>query len=198
MERQKRDSALALVARTAGAYDPDPGHGEQVTRLALRLFDELLPLHNYGERERFLLEMAGRLHDIGWFKAGPGNHHKASAEMILSLEIPGLAEGELLVCALIARYHNKALPDPARHGPFSSLGQERRQAVLWLAGILRVADGLDCSHRAVIGEIACLIERERIVIGLDPRGDCSLEVGKATKKGNLLKKISARGIVYRC
>ena len=146
MGKQNQDATMSFVVKTARTHDPDPAHNEQVTTLALALFDGLRSLHGYGPTERRLLEIAARLHDIGWSRAVSGKHHKLSRDLILELDIPGLDEQDRLVCALIARYHTKALPDASRHQRFASLDPDRRELVEWLAGMLRVADGLDCTH----------------------------------------------------
>jgi len=125
---------MSFVLKTARTYDPDPAHNEQVTTLALDLFDGLRGLHGYGPAERRLLETAARLHDIGWSRVVSGKHHKLSRDMILELDIPGLDERDRLLCALIARYHTKALPDASRHRRFASLDRDRRDLVEWLAG----------------------------------------------------------------
>ena len=75
MVTRNQDVTLSFVIKTARTYDPDPAHSEQVTALALALFDGLRLLHGYGPGERRLLEIAGRLHDIGWSGAVSGKHH---------------------------------------------------------------------------------------------------------------------------
>jgi len=54
-----------------------------VTALALQVFDDLAPLHQMHTHERFLLECACALHDIGW-KYGQKGHGKRSMDMIVS------------------------------------------------------------------------------------------------------------------
>ena len=102
MRKKGKDAAMAFVIQTARTYDPDPGHNETVTRVALALFDGLHALHEYGPTERRLLEIAARLHDIGWSRVVSGKHHKLSRDMILELDIPGLDERDRWLCALIA------------------------------------------------------------------------------------------------
>jgi exopolyphosphatase/pppGpp-phosphohydrolase len=198
MKRQRRDATLSFVIKTARTYDPDPAHSEQVTTLALALFDGLLVLHGYGPEERRLLEIAGRLHDIGWSRAVSGKHHKQSRDLILKLDIPGLDEEDRVLCALIARYHTKALPDQSRHRRFASLDSHRRQLVEWLAGILRVADGLDCSHVKAIGRLACEVGGKVITIHLESEGDCRTAVERARQKQELLVRMAGRRVEYRC
>lgn len=189
---------MAFVIETARAYDPDPSHSERVTAIVLALFDELHVLHGYGSRERRLLEIAGRLHDIGWSRVVSGKHHKLSSEMILELDIPDLDKQDLLMCSLIARYHTKALPDSSRHQLFASLDEIEREAVEWLAGLLRVADGLDCNHAGVIRQLSCKISKNRVMIRLGCAGDCRMEIEKARQKQELLTKKAKRTVSYRC
>jgi len=189
---------MAFVIETAHTYDPDPSHSEQVTALALALFDGLRNLHGYKSGERRLLEIAGRLHDIGWSRVVSGKHHKLSSEMIRDLDIPGLDNEERLMCALIARYHTKALPDPSRHGRFASLVPDKRKLVEWLAGILRVADGLDCNHTSPVKRLSCTVGDKTVTINLECSDGCHLEVERARQKQELLLKRSGRRVVYRC
>jgi exopolyphosphatase/guanosine-5'-triphosphate,3'-diphosphate pyrophosphatase len=196
--KQKNDASMAFVIKTTRAYDLDPTHSEQVTNLALTLFDGLRGLHGYGRAERQLLEIAGRLHDIGWSRVNSGKHHKLSRDMILELDIPGLDEQDRLLCALVARYHTKALPDTSRHRRFASLDRKRRNLVEWLAGILRVADGLDCTHAQALEGVACDVAGKAITIHLKTPRDCRAEIQGARKKEDLLSQKTGKRIDYRC
>ena len=198
MPRQNRDATMPFVVKTARTYDPDPAHSEQVTTLALALFDGLRGLHGYGPKERRLLEIAGRLHDIGWSRVVSGKHHKLSRDLILELPIPGLDKRDQLTCALIARYHTKAMPDASRHRQFASLDPDRRELVEWLAGMLRVADGLDCNHARTVESLRCEIHPEAISIHLQSAGDCRTEIEGARQKHDLLAGKTERRIEYHC
>lgn len=197
MRRRNQDATMSFVTETARAYDPDPAHNEQVTALALALFDGLRTLHGYGSRERRLLEIAGRLHDIGWSRVVTGKHHKLSRDMILELHIPGLDHQDQRICALVARYHTKALPE-SRHRQFASLDMLRAELVEWLSGILRVADGLDCAHANAVRKLSCEVGGRAITIRLQITGDCRTEVERATQKQDLLVRKAGRRILFRC
>ncbi len=198
MGKRDKDTTMQFVAKTARAYDPDPGHSEQVTILALALFDGLHGLHGYGPMERRLLEIASGLHDIGWSRVVSGKHHKLSRDMILELDIPGLDERDRLLCALIARYHTKALPDASRHRQFALLDSNQRELVEWLAAILRVADGLDCNHASVINQLGCDVGNKAITIQMQANGDCRTEIEGARQKQDLLERKTGRRVEYRC
>ena len=198
MGKQNRDAAMSLVIKTARTHDPDPAHNEQVTTLALSLFDGLRSLHGYGPTERRLLEIASRLHDIGWSRVVSGKHHKLSRDLILELDIPGLDKQDRLLCGLVARYHTKALPDASRHQRFASLDPDRRELLEWLAGMLRVADGLDCTHANNVRRMACTIGNKTIKIHIETENNCRTEVERARQKQDLLEGKTGRRIEYQC
>jgi exopolyphosphatase/guanosine-5'-triphosphate,3'-diphosphate pyrophosphatase len=129
------------VRDLATRYHYDRAHAEQVTRLALSLFDQLeSPLH-LDATSRPLLEAAAMLHDIGYFIAYD-RHHEHSYHLILHSTLSPLTRRELGIVASVARYHTKALPK-ARHDSWSSVDPADRPTVRALASMLRLADGLD-------------------------------------------------------
>jgi len=189
---------MAFIGKAVRIYDLDQTHNQQVTKIALAIFDELAVLHGYGTGERRLLEIASRLHDIGWSLDRSGQHHKRSCDLIQELDVPGLEKQDRLTCALIARYHRKALPDATRHRRFASLDGRRQAVVEWLAGMLRVADGLDCTHASLVKNLTCKLKTHTFQICLDVKGDCRRELERAVQKQELLTKILQRKIIYRC
>jgi exopolyphosphatase/guanosine-5'-triphosphate,3'-diphosphate pyrophosphatase len=194
---KKIGEPLASAKRLADATNSDQHHLAQVTKLALALFDKLPDLHGLGARERLLLEITAILHDIGWSRTTDGGHHKHSRDMILEAELPGLTEDERTLCALIARYHNKAEPDVKQHKGFAALKKKERALVSWLAAILRVADGLDCTHRCAVRIGECELGRKRLTISLAARGECVGEISGAEKKSKLFERMADRELVFR-
>jgi exopolyphosphatase/guanosine-5'-triphosphate,3'-diphosphate pyrophosphatase len=188
---------MSWVTEVAKGQDPDPSHNQQVTTLALALFDGLRSLHGFSKKKRRLLEIAGRLHDIGWSRAGSGKHHKLSRDMIQELDIPGVNKQERFLCSQIARYHTKAVPDASRHGQFARLPPRQRELVEWLAGILRLADALDCTHASAVRGLECHVNRKSIVIHLVATGDLRMEIERARQKQDLLVRKTGRPIACR-
>lgn len=177
----------------------DSRHAEQVTKLSLVLFDKLAKIHAMESRERLLLEVAAMLHDIGWSRTSNGGHHKHSRDMILEAQLPELTERERTICALIARYHNKAEPDASRHKSYAALKKGDRLIVSWLAAVLRVADGLDCLHNNKIGIAGCKIDKNKLTVLLAAKNDCAMEMRGARRKSGLLERMSERNLVLeRC
>jgi exopolyphosphatase/guanosine-5'-triphosphate,3'-diphosphate pyrophosphatase len=174
-------------------YLEGDSHSRTVADLALRLFDCLGDLHGLGEKERRLLECAAACHDLGWIEGRKG-HHEASMRIVIEDESLPLTKKERTVVALVARYHRKALPDKS-HAHYCNLGRKDRLVVDKLAAILRVADGLDSSHRSVVQSFGCDHDADRIILHLAHRDDPEMEEKDAQKKGDLMMRVFGRDLV---
>jgi len=162
---ESKSSQRQSVLRLAERYDQDPPHSRQVTRLALRIFDQTTPLHHLHHDARELLEYAALLHDIGW-SGGETKHKRRSYEMIQSAPLDGFSEDEREIIASVARYHG-AKP-PREHHPWNEkLSPKDRKTVCYLSAIIRIADALDRSHTAAVENVECSLKDDRIILKLD-------------------------------
>lgn len=159
-----RISREASVLRLAKQFDPEPRHSQQVTRLALRLFDQTAELHQLDSDSRELLEYACIVHDIGW-SGGETKHKRRSYEMIKSASLDGFSDAEKEIIASVARYHG-AKPPRKKHAWNDVLTPEDKKRVRYLSAIIRVADALDRTHTDAVEEINCSIKKKKIVLGL--------------------------------
>lgn len=188
---KKLDAVLALARRCQ--YERE--HTHQVTRLALRIYDGLAEVHQMGSRERFWLRCGALLHDIGWMEGTQG-HHKVAMRVILSEPPLPFEPVERQIVALVARYHRKAVPSP-RHPHYRNLGEADQRCVRVLAGILRVADGLDRSHENVVRRIRCEVTDRQIVMVCETRGPAETERFGALRKADLLEEAFGRRLALR-
>ncbi len=189
-EQERRLKAVLQLARSC-EYEAD--HTHHVTHLALRLFDELEPLHRFGTQERFWLRCGALLHDIGWMKGQKG-HHKTSLYLILDRLSGPFDERERLIVGSIARYHRGA-PPRDKHDHFAALSPVDQYRVTILAALLRVADGLDRTHRDVVEDLWCQIDRRKIVVSCAVRMYPIPEREAALEKGNLLEHAFDRDLL---
>lgn len=184
--------ALVAARELARACDYEASHSSQVTRLALRLYDELEPLHHLGVTERFYLVCAGILHDIGWVEGGK-NHHKTALGIILHSERLTLDSRERLIIGSVARYHFKALPNQ-KHEHFAALDPADQQVVLFLSAILRLADGLDRPHHLQVRDLHCELSETEILLIYTAPARAKAEEKAAKEKSNLLEQVFGRGL----
>ncbi|MBF0122724.1 MAG: YfcE family phosphodiesterase [Candidatus Omnitrophica bacterium] len=170
-------------------------HAHHVTKLALRLFEEVEPLHGLGLSERILLQSAALLHDIG-LVYGEDGHHKASRDIILKTDKLFLTDRERTMVALIARYHRKSFPD-AKHKYYKDLSSYDREIVDVLAAILRVADGMDRSHKGLVKDFSVAISLDKIRFNLETEGPAQAECEFAKMKGDLFEHVFGRTLVLQ-
>jgi exopolyphosphatase/guanosine-5'-triphosphate,3'-diphosphate pyrophosphatase len=186
----RRRSVMDLARRC----DWHRTHSEQVTMLALRLFDDLKPLHQLGQAERELIEYASLLHDIGWH-IGRDRHHKHSMYLIANGDLKKFGDDEVQIIANIARYHRKSAPKQ-KHAAYGALSKPGQRVVDVGAALLRLADGLDRSHASVITGLNCRIDDQRVRCVLSARSDAELEIWGAQRKMKWFEKVFKRTITF--
>ncbi len=138
----------------AKALDPDFAHSERVAKLALQLYDglEACGIARYfsnGESARAdaraSLYLGALLHDVGKTKGNHG-HQKRSMELIEAHGTPlGWKAENIRRAALLARFHDGALP-VRHHKALRDLLSDEQKIVIRLAAILRLANALDATH----------------------------------------------------
>ncbi len=165
-------------------------HSTQVAKLALRLFDDLKPLHQLESKERELIEFGALLHDIGWHIAAD-KHHRHSEYLILNGNLKGFTETEVAVIASIARFHRKS-PPSRKKKDYAKLPGSARKIIDVGAAILRIADGLDRSHASAVSALKTRISRKQIQIQIASNVDIQLELWAARKKREWFEEVFER------
>jgi exopolyphosphatase / guanosine-5'-triphosphate,3'-diphosphate pyrophosphatase len=138
---------LREARRFAARMHSDSTHIEQVRRLAVSLFDQLLSIHDLPTQLRLLLEVSALLHDVG-YAVNPKAHHKHGEYLARHARISGLDEQQRILMACLVRYHGTSEPEPD-HKLYSALDTGQREQVRLLAAILRIAVALDESRQSV-------------------------------------------------
>lgn len=171
-------------------------HAEQVTRLALAIFDKTMDLHGLGDIERELLEAASLLHDIGLYVSHSA-HHKHSYYLIRNSQLLGFADYEQQIIAMIARYHRKS-PPRKNHLDFMTMPVAHQQLVSKLAGILRIADGLDRTHVSAVKDVDLEITPRDVLFQIIPEGQHSLDfaIWGAERKRDLFEEAFNRKALF--
>jgi exopolyphosphatase / guanosine-5'-triphosphate,3'-diphosphate pyrophosphatase len=192
------------------SMDEDPAHSRQVAELALQIFDATGELHELGDDSREVLEAAALLANVGLYISHSG-HHKHSYYVIRNSEqLAGFTDHEVELIAQVARYHRKS-PPRRRHPEYAALGSNDQRRVSLLAGILRIAVGLDRNHAGRVARLRCHLSAPTgdghgtgdgsggdpaLVIEVQPRGDAdvSLELYAASQRRDLLESTIGRPI----
>lgn len=188
---QLRDVARRSVMDLMRANDEDPVHSAHVAHLALELFDATADRHQLGPDVRALLEAAALLANVG-LAISHSQHHKHAYYVIRNSDrLLGFTDGEIERIALIARYHRKSAPKPA-HLEWAALDADDQALVCAGAAILRIAIGLDRTHRQSVTSLSVVERGGSLVVEVRPASadaDVSLECFAANERTRLLSEV---------
>lgn len=145
----------------------DEKHCRKILEIAVKIFESVKDGYNLTREDLDILEAAVFLHDIG-HSISHSQHHRHSYYLIKNSELLGFNNDEIDIIANVARYHRKSHPK-TKHAEFNKLSQPNKNKVRMLAGILRIADGLDRGHTSVIESIDIKISDKNYHIKVTPR-----------------------------
>lgn len=185
----KERSCLLMAKR----YETDIEEKKHVSRLALQLFDQLKETHGLDDHARELLYHATLVYDIGTF-VNFQNYHHHSQYLILQGRLRGFNNIELILLSLLAKYHRKSGPKK-RHKEYKQLNKKERSLVKGLAGILRIAVGLNKTKNQWVENVYCLIDKKQLTIRIFGEAGLELEIWEAQRFSNTLSKFLHKNIV---
>jgi exopolyphosphatase/guanosine-5'-triphosphate,3'-diphosphate pyrophosphatase len=165
----------------------DQRHAEHVRELSLQLFDQLQPVHHLPAQSRVLLEAGALLHDTG-HRISHRGHHKHGEYLALHGDIPGLEGRDRAIVAGLVRYHNRKSEPAGHHAAYSSLHDADKPVLRRLAGILRIAEALDHSHRQRVMKIRASFQRGAVGLQLEARGDAGEDLRDAGRSAELFER----------
>ncbi len=177
---------LAGVHSFSRRLERDQRHAEHVRELSLQLFDQLQPMHHLPAEARVILESAALLHDIGHSVSHKG-HHKHGEYLTMNGDIPGLEGRERALTAAVVRYHNRKAEPAEHHISYAPLNNNDRRLARRLASLVRIAEGLDHSHRQRINRIQANFQRGAVGLQLEARGDASEDIRDANRSAELFE-----------
>lgn len=161
---------------------------ETLERIALTIFDSMKRIHGMGKRERLLLQLAARLHDCGKY-ISMVNLGKCSYNIIMSTEIIGLSHKEREIVANVVKYNHEPFVYYNAADGESALDEDAYLVVAKLTAILRVANGLDRSHKQKFKDIKTAVKDDRLVIQVETAADITLERGLFTKRADFFEEV---------
>ncbi len=205
MQKQKDSSKFHHLSRLryetvqnlCEIYRVNMTHARHIRNLALQIFDDLQSRHLLGDAEREQLEAAAFLHDAG-YHISPDQHHKHSCYIILNCVMPGFTNDEAEIIANIARYHRKSPPKQS-HENFTALSPAKQRVVKILAGILRIAEGLDRRQQQLVTAVKAIDEGKILQIVLSQTSDAEpdIEMWGAAQRKSLLEEILKCNIYFK-
>jgi len=189
------DVRRASVENLAHRYRAHGRHAEHVAELSLEMFDGLREVgaHELGGPERELLWAACALHDVG-VSIDYDDHHHHSKYLIQNAGLPGYTPRELILIALIARFHRKGDPDASELGDLAESGDGRRLRTL--SAIIRLAEQFERSRDGAIASIEVVRNGGPVElrVSVRPGGDPQVPLWSARRNSELLAEVIDRDV----
>jgi exopolyphosphatase/guanosine-5'-triphosphate,3'-diphosphate pyrophosphatase len=178
------------VQNLARIYNYEALHAAKVRELSLSLYDQLRPLHGYGEWERELLGYAATLHDIG-VAVGYYDHHKHGAYLVMNSALQGFSHREVILLAMLVRLHRKG--DVIVEAYRDILHPADAERIARLAALLRLAEYLERSKSQVVQGLHVEMG-ESIRVVTRSIGDATVEIWDANRRSGLFQKAFGKQI----
>ena len=190
-----RNQIIRSALELGRKYQFDEPHSLHVAELGRALFAALREEHGLDARYELILYLSALLHEIGAF-VSQTSMHKHSMYLIQHSELFGMSPGDVMLVALVARYHRRASPKPT-HPVFNTLERDRRVAVSKLAAILRIAIALDASRNQRVRDITCVRDRSRLIVSVPQVDDLSVEQLALRQGRTLFEEIYGMQVLLR-
>lgn len=188
--RHNFENDIIEAARNiAKRYHTNRNHAQLIERLALSIYDKMKQVHGLGRRERLLLQIAALLHDCGKY-INMSQAAQCSYNIIMATEIIGLSHVEQEIVANTVRFNSGDILPFEELAGSSLLERGEYMTIIKLAAILRLANGLDRSHKQKIREIKLNIkDNHTMQILVNSEEDLTLEQAMLPEKTDLFEEV---------
>ena len=167
---------VACAVNISKRYMGSQKRSETLERITTTIFDSMKRVHGLGKRERLYLRLASILHDCGKY-ISMVNIGENSYQIIMATEIIGLSHIEREIIASIARFNYSKFVYYGQQTGENRLDREAYLIVAKLTAILRLASGLDRSHKQKLTGLKASLKDNRLVLTVDTQEDITLEKG---------------------
>lgn len=194
-EHDFEQDIIACAQNISKRYMGSKRRGETLENIALTIFDSMKKIHGLGKRERLLLQIATLLHDCGKY-ISMSNLGECSYSIIMATEIIGLSHLEREIVANVVKYNHLDFEYYNDVGKKTTLGREEYLKIAKLTAILRVANGLDRSHKQKFKNVRISLKDNILTITIVTNEDITLEKGMFDQKAEFFEEVySVRPVI---
>ena len=171
-EKDIVDSAMSISKRYMGSRK----RAETLENLTMVLFEATKKLHGLGKREQLLLRIAAILHDCGKY-ISIASLGECSYQIIMATEIIGLSHLEREIIANVVKFNHEEFIYYEELSRDSSLDMPAYLTMAKLTAILRLANGMDRSHKQKLKGLKAALKDGKLILTVDTQEDIILEKG---------------------
>lgn len=183
-EKDIIDCSLNISKRYMGSRK----RAETLESLTMTIFDSTRRLHGLGKRERLYLQIAAILHDCGKY-ISMVNLGECSYQIIMATEIIGLSHREREIVANVVKFNHDDFVYYEQISRASSLDREAYLTVAKLTAILRIANGLDRSHKQKFKNVKATLKERELILTVDTKEDITLEKGLFDDRAQFFEEV---------
>ena len=194
-EHDFEQDIIACAKNISKRYMGSRRRSETLEQIALTIYDSMKKVHGLGKRERLLLRIATLLHDCGKY-ISLVNLGECSYNIIMSTEIIGLSHVEREIVANVVKYNHMDFDYYEAMGKDNTLTRKDYLTVAKLTAILKIANGLDRSHKQKFKNVRTALRDEQLIISVDASLDITLEKGLFSKRAKFFEEVySVRPVI---
>ena len=180
---------ISCAQNISKRYMGSKSRRETLQHIALAIYDNTKKIHGLSKRDRLLLQVSTMLHDCGKY-ISMINLGDCCYNIIMSTEIIGLSHKERQIVANVVRYNHEEFEHFDSGSTFlEGLSYEDYLRVAKLTAILRIANGLDRTHKQKFKDIKVSVRDKELVINIDTRDDITLEKGLFYNRARFFEEV---------
>ena len=162
---------------------------ETLQKIALTIFDSTVELHGLTKRDRLLLNIATILHDCGKY-ISLVYLGDCCYNIIMSTEIIGLSHIERAIVANVVRFNHEDFEYyNGGSGHYKGFSREDYLRMTKLTAIIRVANGLDRTHKQKFKDVTVTLKEKKLIINVDTMADTTLEKGMFGNRASFFEEV---------
>lgn len=182
------EDIIACAMNVSSRYMGSSKRAATLESITLSIFDCLKKKFGLSERDRLLLRLATILHDCGKY-ISLYNLGECSYNIISSTEIIGLTHTELVIVANVVKFNHMDFEEFQVLHSSQNINENDYLRISKLTAILRIANGLDRSHKEKFRNIQVDVKDKNLIITVHTDKDITLEKGLLKERANFFEEV---------
>ena len=182
------EDIIACAKNISARYMGSRKRSETIEKIALEIFDCMKKVHGLGRRQRLLLRISAILHDCGKY-ISMVNLGECSYNIIISTEIIGLSHMEREIVANVVTPNHSEFEYYEELGRKLTISREDYLTIAKLTAMLRLANGLDRSHKQKFGDMKVQIRGNILECSVSADEDITLEKGMLSARSSFFEEV---------